>query len=314
MMKKASVFELSPYIREVGMQGQDEWPNRARRIYDYQFFFCFKGRGIFTLDGQTYSLCPGTLFVVPPNRPHTYSLDRENPCDCYWFHCDLFARDDREWVYRYYNCPEDYLQLFRPRLLHEEHIREQVEWTEGPWLPAWIRVEEPEEYRHHFERMYQAFLSGSPMWQLCAASSFFALVFTLFQEAEKEGRGSVKLRHQVNLMKSYIRRNYFRKIKAEEIAGVTAYSVDYASRIFKQLTGRSLHDWLTQYRLGKAKRFLTDLDLSIADVAEMCGFTNESYFSAVVRAKEGRSPSQLRDSLMRMVRDDQGESCVERDT
>lgn len=301
-MTSAGIFSLSPYIREAGTQGNDEWPTRPRRIYDHQFFYCFKGKGSLKLGEKLYELKAGVLFVIPPDTPHCYALDKQNPCDCYWFHCDLFPREDREWPFEYYNEPAQYLKLFGPRLLHRRHIRPQADLEGRFRIPEYLETEEPEAMEQYFRNIHQAYLSGSAVWQISANADFYQILAAVFRQQSNETKQSTKALHQVNLMRSFIRENYFRKLRVKDITDVTVYSSDYAAKIFKEVTGMSVNDYLTNFRITRAKRLLLDLDLSISDIAEMCGFSDESYFASVIRAKEGMSPSQLRDVIISSVK------------
>ncbi len=298
-----SIYAMSPYIREAGIQGSDDWSTTSRRIYDYEFFYCFHGMGTIVIGENRHTIQPGTFFVIPPDTPHQYSLHSKNPCDCYWFHCDLFFRDDRDWPYQYYNNTSDYLKLFGSRLLYPDHIREKAEFEGEHQIPEFLTIEERDTMEHHFDLIYHAYLSGSSLWQIQANASFYAILATIFKQQSSETRQSTKAKNQVNLMKNYIRQNYFRKIKVRDITEVTVYNSDYAAKLFKQVTGLSVNNYLVDFRIYKAKRLLLDLDLSISDIAEMCGFNDESYFSAVVKAKEGISPSQLRDSIISSVKE-----------
>lgn len=298
-----SIFAMSPYIREAGIQGSDDWATTSRRIYDYEFFYCFRGTGNITIGDSHYTISPGALFVVPPDTPHLYSLSSTQPCDCYWFHCDLFSREDRDWPYRYYNNPSDYIKLFGSRLLYPEHIRDKADFEGDYQIPEFLVIEERDTVEHHFDIIYHAFLSGSSLRQITAIASFYAILATVFRQQSSETRQSTKAKNQVNLMRNYIRQNYFRKIKVSDIAEVTVYNTDYAAKLFKQVMGESVNDYLVEFRINKAKRLLLELDLTISDVAEMCGFNDESYFSSVVKAREGLSPSQLRDSIMSTVKE-----------
>jgi AraC-like DNA-binding protein len=68
----------------------------------------------------------------------------------------------------------------------------------------------------------------------------------------------------------------------------------YFGRIFKQETGLRPMEWLNQSRLQKASQYLSSTQLSIAEIAEDCGFTNQFYFSRVFRHHFGQPPLQYR--------------------
>lgn len=70
----------------------------------------------------------------------------------------------------------------------------------------------------------------------------------------------------------------------------------YLSRLYKQKTGRSLSEYITDYRLGRAKELLIGSPLKIHEVGERIGFESASYFTRFFRKLTGLSPQQFRDS------------------
>ncbi|MCM1077973.1 MAG: helix-turn-helix domain-containing protein [Bacteroidales bacterium] len=84
-------------------------------------------------------------------------------------------------------------------------------------------------------------------------------------------------------------------LSVPEIAAEAGMSVANFRARFKQLTGVSPVDYLRHYRIGHAKRLLRSTDLTVAEVAYRCGFTDPKYFSRVFKTIEGRSPSAFKE-------------------
>jgi AraC-like DNA-binding protein len=68
----------------------------------------------------------------------------------------------------------------------------------------------------------------------------------------------------------------------------------YFGRIFKQETGLRPMEWLNQNRLQRASQYLSGTQLSVAEIAEDCGFANQFYFSRVFHQHFGQPPLQYR--------------------
>lgn len=83
-------------------------------------------------------------------------------------------------------------------------------------------------------------------------------------------------------------------IKINEIASLMSYHPYYLNEIFKGQEGVSLHRYLSSYRLGLAHSLLVNTDLTVAQIAEKCGFSSPSHLSASFKAEYGISPSQIR--------------------
>ena len=52
--------------------------------------------------------------------------------------------------------------------------------------------------------------------------------------------------------------------------------------------------YLLNLRIRRAKELLWNEELEITEIAGMCGFQDENYFSRIFREETGRSPSQWR--------------------
>ncbi|MGN6416493.1 MAG: helix-turn-helix domain-containing protein [Pseudobacter sp.] len=69
------------------------------------------------------------------------------------------------------------------------------------------------------------------------------------------------------------------------------------SRFFKQRTGNTFIDSLTEIRLGHASRMLIDTSHSVSEIAYRCGFNNMSNFNRIFRKKKGCTPKEFRESF-----------------
>lgn len=68
----------------------------------------------------------------------------------------------------------------------------------------------------------------------------------------------------------------------------------YFSSLFKEKTGYTPLQYLTEKRMENAKHLLSSSDLhySISEIAELCGFEDIYYFSRVFKKNVGLSPTQ----------------------
>lgn len=74
--------------------------------------------------------------------------------------------------------------------------------------------------------------------------------------------------------------------------GVTPY---YASRIFKEESGENLSDYISRYRIMKAKEFLQeDRHISISQLYELVGFGSERTFMRIFQKYEGITVGQYK--------------------
>jgi len=98
----------------------------------------------------------------------------------------------------------------------------------------------------------------------------------------------------------YMNHNFDKPITLNEVARLANMSDAAFSRFFKQRTGNTFIDSLTEIRLGHASRMLIDTTQSIAEVAYHCGFNNISNFNRQFLALKGMNPTEYRLHVERM--------------
>ena len=94
----------------------------------------------------------------------------------------------------------------------------------------------------------------------------------------------------VDYIDSYLERD----IKLADLAELLSMSPFHFSRLFKQSTGLSPHQYLLQQRVERAKQLLRNTDRLIADIALECGFSSHSHLSRKFRQFTGMTPKAYR--------------------
>lgn len=98
----------------------------------------------------------------------------------------------------------------------------------------------------------------------------------------------------IQKIKLYIGQHLGETINLATISRVVNYNETYISRLFKQLTGTSLSEYVSQERIKKAKQLLSSTSESIQNIATVTGFDTSQYFSIVFKKMTGVSPSIYR--------------------
>ncbi|MFX3631614.1 MAG: helix-turn-helix domain-containing protein [Candidatus Pristimantibacillus sp.] len=95
-----------------------------------------------------------------------------------------------------------------------------------------------------------------------------------------------------------IHQEYDTAITLEEIASRLHYNVFYLSNIFKKETEMTFSDYLSQYRLKLATKWLVETDMSVKEIGERLTFTNSQNFIRAFRKQEDMTPGQYRSKYM----------------
>ncbi len=88
----------------------------------------------------------------------------------------------------------------------------------------------------------------------------------------------------------YIRSNYSRELRLEQLAGIFGYNSAYLGKVFHQYTGENFNNYLDRIRITEAKRLLETDDYKVYEVAEMVGYSNINYFHNKFKKYVGISP------------------------
>lgn len=92
----------------------------------------------------------------------------------------------------------------------------------------------------------------------------------------------------------FLKEHCFAGATVEEAASNVGLSVSQFARRFKQSLNMTPCEYLCELKLNKSEQLLTDTDLSIKLISELCGFCNEYYFSQFFKKRMGVSPSKFR--------------------
>jgi two-component system, response regulator YesN len=105
----------------------------------------------------------------------------------------------------------------------------------------------------------------------------------------------------VRYLEDYIDSNLSGDVSLVKLADLVHFNATYLSRFYKQVTGKSLSDYITEVKLIKAKEMLSDSRVKINEVASAVGFDNSSYFSRFFKKATNLTPQEYRDNLEKRV-------------
>ena len=71
-------------------------------------------------------------------------------------------------------------------------------------------------------------------------------------------------------------------------------SVSRFEHVFREITGVSPNKYLMNLRINKAKEFLAETDMSVADISTLLGFSSLSYFIRIFKKHTGATPLNFR--------------------
>ena len=149
-------------------------------------------------------------------------------------------------------------------------------------------------------KILQEYYSRKVGYELAVKASIYQLIVLLLRNyvckilSEKEFEEKTRSLKRFNTVIQFIEDNYDKKIRLKELADSANLSACHFCRTFKQITGKTLTDYVNEIRIEKAACFLKQTDLNITETALKCGFDSISYFNRLFSKKYKISPTRFR--------------------
>lgn len=118
--------------------------------------------------------------------------------------------------------------------------------------------------------------------------------FVLSTMRDISERQKSKLSKPVERAKRYVKDFYYKPLSLSEIAKNVFLSEQYLSELFKRETGRTITDYIREYKIEMAKMFMNDTRYKITDIAEKVGYNDARHFSKIFKKLVGVTPKEYR--------------------
>lgn len=111
--------------------------------------------------------------------------------------------------------------------------------------------------------------------------------------ASVENRPRIDLYRRIVKAKLFIDSNFHETIDVDDIADEASYSKFHFIRTFREIYGKTPHQYLIEVRVEHAKKLLAD-GRNVTDACMRVGFDSMGSFAALFKRRTGSTPSQYR--------------------
>lgn len=225
-----------------------------------------KTKAIFTSCGQTFPVTPVSALLITPGTPYQYSGTEGEYMDD-WLHFTCTQNDMDEYP--------DILRNRPVRLLNPTgfslYIR-QLLW-ENNYAPEAFR-------RQNADMLLRIFLNNlSPICTQKDPAVSYSPWHTKLQ--------SLRLSMQAQPCRKY---------QPGELAASMGISLSYFQHLYRDLFGISFQADLISLRLDYTREMIRSTNLSMEQIAGLCGYMNEVHFYRQFKKQTGMTPAQYRQS------------------
>jgi AraC family transcriptional regulator len=119
----------------------------------------------------------------------------------------------------------------------------------------------------------------------------------LFLGERRRGRSSGArglTRKQLSRVQELIESRLDAELPLQELASTAGYSRSHFLRAFHATTGMTPHRYLLSRRIERARRLLAETNMSIAEIAYLCGFSSQAHLTIAFRKVSGHTPGRYR--------------------
>lgn len=95
-------------------------------------------------------------------------------------------------------------------------------------------------------------------------------------------------------LQARLKKDYGADVTLESLAETYRISISYLSHVFKGATGTPIMRYLLYCRVDAAKEYLAESELSVGEIAKLCGFHDISNFGRTFKKEAGLSPREYR--------------------
>ena len=247
------------------------WQDSVEMIY------IKRGTGLVQIDAATYTAQPGDVFLIMPGHIHglRHMEEQRMEYENIIFDPEFLGAANMDL------CSQQYWQpLFDGRLSLPVHIG-----NDHPLHPSVCACLDSSD----------ALCDRRPTGYELAVKGNLLLIFSqLFQMASQTDAMDSKHIQKIKSALQYVEEHFDQDLTIEKMAGHCGYSASHFMRWFKEMTGCGFHNYLIEFRLGKAAFELRATGDTVLAIASRTGFNNLSNFNRLFKKKFGMTPNQFR--------------------
>lgn len=246
----------------------------------YEIVYVHDGQGTFFIDRHLYEMKRGNVFLIPGNTIHRAFPDSSDPVtsSAVFFAPGLLPYDGADESYGGLRC----FELSRKRKKYKLEVDVELQaYTEQ--VLEQIRRELAEKahgYRHAVSLHVQQWLLRVNRHVLSTHGS----------APDEPGIGPQWMRDVLR----HIASRPDADLGLATLAKQASVTGAHFSRVFKQLTGLNLTEYVSAKRISLAKEMLLETDDSVGLIAERCGFDSLPHFHRTFKRLTGQTPGEYK--------------------
>ena len=141
------------------------------------------------------------------------------------------------------------------------------------------------------QRLKAEYEKKLPFFELEASSTLRSVLIDLARFLGQRDTRSTNF--NMDKVITYIHAHFSEDLDNRSLAKMFNYHPNYLSAEFRRCMGMSLHTYLLQTRISKSITLLESGELSVTEIAAVCGFSDANYIARYFKKVVGCSPTQF---------------------
>ena len=122
------------------------------------------------------------------------------------------------------------------------------------------------------------------------------IIFMLLSRFLKDATPKIQVNDdRIQKILLYIKKNITEQIDLDNLAQMNCMSKDHFIRIFKNETGETPMQYITQRKIERAELLLSTETIPVKNIAYSLGFDDHSYFNRLFKKIVGQTPLEYRE-------------------
>lgn len=253
------------HIQEIGeLQAHKPHTSQRNNLQSYLFFIVLSGSGILEYKGDSYTLCAGDCVFIDCHPGYSHQTSE-----------DLWKL---QWVH-----------FFGPNMANI-----YGKYLERGGRPC-FHPRKPDDFKQLWQKLYCIVSAEDYIRDMRINEGLNTLLTLLMEESwhPDTQHAGTKMQNLLQV-KAYLDTHFCEKILLDDLADQFFIDKFYLSKIFKKQFGVTLHSYLLQMRITRAKQLLRFTDKTVETIATECGMNSVHYFSRMFKKVTGSAPSEYR--------------------
>ncbi|MFZ4929684.1 AraC family transcriptional regulator [Chryseobacterium sp. Mn2064] len=253
-------------------------PRGDHRVSFFELVYIVSGTGTQDINGNTFSYREGHLFLLIPEDAHRFTFATKT---------QLFFIRFNKVFFQFHTMTKDFLkrieQSFSNHTLQGAVIKGENDHQMIKKLMESLMI-----------AMQSKNFYANELIHLLVQTILTTVAQNLMKEEILEVRESTD--YKVADIIQYVHGNIYhpKKLTSENISKVFGISKTYIGRYFKSNTGKTLNEYVVQYKMELIENRLRHSDMRISEIADEFGFTDKSHLNRFFKKIKGISPSLFR--------------------